>query len=226
MKPRICVSVKTDSLRRVSKAIMASKRLGVGLVELRLDYADEKQYDSLLRMVEAANIGCVATIKPSWDGGAYRGGEKNRLRLFEKALEAPFKYVDVEHGSRILEDVSRLASKKDAGLIVSHHDWAGTPSIKTLTRVFSAMRRRSAEVYKIVTTVRNHVDEATILFFLKNATGTRFICFGMGEKGFATRILSPLLGGFMTYASYDDPLAPGQANLRRMISIYRRMGLW
>lgn len=226
MKPRICVSVKTDNVRRVSKAIGLSKRLGVSFVELRLDYADEKQYDALLRIVEDSAAGCVATIRPAWEGGAYRGGEKNRLKLFEKALEAPFKYVDIEQKSRILENVSKLASEKGVGLIVSHHDWAGTPSVKTLNKVFSAMRRRRAEVYKIVTMVRNPVDEANLLFFLRNVHGARVVCFGMGEKGFATRILSPLLGGFMTYASYDDSLAPGQANLRRMITIYRRMGVW
>lgn len=226
MKPRICVSVKTDSVRRVSKAIGFSKKLGVSLVELRLDYAGEKQYDAFLRMVEDSGVHCIATIRPSWDGGAYRGGEKNRLRLFKKALEAPFKYVDVEHRSRILEDVSRLASEKDVGLIVSHHDWSGTPSVKTLSNVFSAMRRRRADIYKIVTMVRNPVDEATLLLFLKKISGTRVVCFGMGEKGFATRILSPLLGGFMTYASYDDSLAPGQATVRRMITVYRRMGVW
>lgn len=226
MKPRICVSVKANSLKKVSEAIRVSKKLGVSLVELRLDYADHGSYDSLLRIVEGSSVGCVATIRPAWDGGAYRGGERNRLRLFEKALEAPFKYVDVEQGSRILKDVSRLASEKGVRLIVSHHDWAGTPSVKTLKNVFSAMRRRHADIYKIVTMVRSPVDEATLLLFLKNVSGARVVCFGMGEKGFATRILSPLLGGFMTYASYGGSLAPGQATVRRMISIYRRMGVW
>jgi len=88
------------------------------------------------------------------------------------------------------------------------------------------MRRRKADVYKIVTTVRSPVDEATLLLFLKNIRGTRVICFGMGEKGFATRLVSPLLGGFMTYASYGGSLAPGQSELRSMVLIYRRMGLW
>ncbi|MEM2100413.1 MAG: type I 3-dehydroquinate dehydratase [Thermoproteota archaeon] len=226
MKPRICVSVKANNLKKVSEAVRVSKKLGISLVELRLDYAGEKNYDSLLRIVKDSGVGCVATIRPAWDGGAYRGGEKNRLRLFEKALEAPFKYVDVEHRARILEDVSSLASEKGVRLIVSNHDWAGTPSLKTLNNVFSTMRRRRADIYKIVTMVRNPVDEAVLLLFLKNASGARVICFGMGEEGFATRILSPLFGGFMTYASYDDSLAPGQATVRMMITIYRRMGVW
>jgi len=226
LRPRICVSVKADSVSRVSRAIMFSQSLGASLVELRLDHADEKQYDAVLKTVESSRVGCVATIRPSWDGGAYRGSEGERLRLFEKALEAPFRYVDVEQKSRILDEVSRLASKRGVGLILSRHEWAGTPGVEKLSRMLSAMTRRRAEVYKIVTTVRSPVDEASILFFLKNNGRSRVVCFGMGDEGFATRILAPLLGGFMTYASYDGPMAPGQATLRRMVSIYRRMGVW
>lgn len=227
MKPRVCVSVKADSVGKVSRAVRVSQGLGVSLVELRLDYAREEDYPLLLRIVENSRIGCIATIRPSWDGGAYRGGEENRLRLFEKALEAPFKYVDVEHGSRVTEAVSRLASRRGVELILSHHDWRGTPGLKAMEKTLSAMRRRKADVYKMVTSVRNPVDEATILVFLKKVVrGARVVCFGMGEKGFATRLVSPLLGGFMTYASYGEPLAPGQAELRSMVSIYRRLGLW
>ncbi len=226
MKPRICVSVKADSLERVRKAIACSSRFGASLVELRLDHAEEEDYEGLISIVEKSRIGCVATIRPVWDGGAYKGSEKQRLLLFENFLEAPFKYVDVEHASKIRSSVARLAGRKGVGVIVSHHDWSGTPGLKALTRVFSKMKEDGAEICKIVTTVRNPVDEATLLFFLSSVRGVRLVCFGMGEKGFATRILSPLLGGFMTYASFGEALAPGQATLREMVSIYRRMGVW
>ncbi|MEM2641237.1 MAG: type I 3-dehydroquinate dehydratase [Thermoproteota archaeon] len=226
MKPRICVSVKADDLERVRKAIACSRRLGASLVELRLDHAREKDYEGLFKIVEKSGIGCIATIRPFWDGGAYRGGEGKRLLLFEKALEAPFKYVDVEHASKIRSSVVRLAGRRGVGVIVSHHDRSGTPGLKALTRLLSKMRREGAEICKIVTTVNDPVDEATLLFFLSSIRSARLVCFGMGEKGFATRILSPLLGGFMTYASFDEALAPGQATLREMVSIYRRMGLW
>jgi 3-dehydroquinate dehydratase type I len=225
LKPRICVSVKADSLERVRRAIACSSRLGASLVELRLDHAEEKDYEGLISIVEKSGIGCVATIRPVWDGGAYRGSEKQRLLLFENFLEAPFKYVDVEHASKIMSSVSRLAGRKGVGVIVSHHDWSGTPGLKALERIFSKMKR-SGEVCKIVTKVNSPVDEATLLFFLSSVRGMGLVCFGMGEKGFATRILSPLLGGFMTYASFDEALAPGQATLREMVSIYRRMGVW
>ncbi|MEM3647591.1 MAG: type I 3-dehydroquinate dehydratase [Thermoproteota archaeon] len=227
MKPRICVSVKADDLNRIRRAIASSQRLGASLVELRLDHAREKDYEKIVGIVEKSKIGIVATIRPSYDGGAYKGSEEERLRFFEKALEAPFKYVDVEHESKIVNSVIRLARKKDIGIVLSYHDWNKTPESKTLRKIFSRMRGRGADVCKIVTTVTNPVEEATLLFFLmNNSKGARLICFGMGEKGFATRILSPLLGGFMTYASYDEALAPGQATLKEMVSIYREMGIW
>lgn len=226
MKPRICVSVKADDLERVRRAIVSSQRLGASLVELRLDYAREEDHEKIIEIVEKSKMGIVATIRPFYDGGAYRGSEEERLRLFEKTLEAPFKYVDVEYGSEIGGSVIRLARRKGVGVILSHHDWDKTPELNTLRKMFSGMREKDADLYKIVTTVTSPVEEAVLLFFLKNAKSNKLICFGMGEKGLATRILSPLLGGFMTYASYNEALAPGQATLREMISIYKRMGVW
>ncbi|MEM1554280.1 MAG: type I 3-dehydroquinate dehydratase [Thermoproteota archaeon] len=226
MKPRICVSVKADDLNRIQRAFYSSRKLGASLVELRLDHAREEDFEKIMGIVEKSRIGAVATIRPFYDGGAYKGGEGERLRLFEKALEAPFKYVDVEYKSRIWRSVIRLARKKDIGVILSYHDWNKTPGLNTLRRILSKMKERGADVFKIVTTVTNPVEEATLLFFLESSKGFRLICFGMGEKGFATRILSPLLGGFMTYASYDEALAPGQVTLGEMVSIYRRMGIW
>jgi 3-dehydroquinate dehydratase type I len=229
LKPRICVSVKTDDLEKVRKAIKYSQRLGAGFVELRLDYVKEGFFDDLASVVENSRISCIATIRPAWDGGAYRGGESDRLRLFQRVLEAPFKYVDIEHDSKIVRSVSKLAREKDVGLIVSYHDWKGTPGLKSLEKILWEMRRRKADICKIVTTITNHVDEAKILFFLLTSARSvreKLVCFGMGEKGIATRIVSPLLGGFMTYASYEEALAPGQITLREIVLTYRSMGLW
>lgn len=227
MKPRICVSVKTDDSERVRKAILFSQRLGANLVELRLDYAREEDYENIIRLVEGSKIGCVATVRPVYEGGVYEGDEEKRLQLFKKMLEAPFKYVDIEYGSSIRKNVVKLAKGRGVGVILSYHDWEETPSISRLERLLAEMRRHGADVYKMVTTVNNPVDEATLLsFILGHAKKMRLVCFGMGDKGIATRIVSPLLGGFMTYASYDEALAPGQVALKDMISIYRRLGAW
>jgi len=226
LRPRICVSVKADDLEKVRKAIASSQRIGVSLVELRLDYASEEDYERIIGLVEKPGIEFIATIRPFYEGGAYRGSEKNRLRLFEKALKAPFKYVDVEQESRIRDSVIKLARARSVKVILSHHDWKGTPSLGILRGILSKMREKGADVCKIITTINDPVDEATLIFFIKKTRGVRLVCFGMGEGGFATRILSPLLGGFMTYASYNEPLAPGQATLKRMVSIYREMGIW
>ncbi|MGQ9595810.1 MAG: type I 3-dehydroquinate dehydratase [Thermoproteota archaeon] len=225
MRPRICVSVKADSVGKVSKAIGSSKRLGANLVELRLDYMDEKDILFLHKMVKSSRIGCIATIRPKWDGGAYVGTEASRLKAFEEALEAPFEYVDIEYRSKLVEGVSHLASKRDVGLMLSYHNWRRTPSIKDLEGLFHRMRSIDADVYKIITTIKSPLDEAIVLAFLSRVKGENIISFGMGNS-YLTRLLSPLMGGFMTYASFDKALAPGQLTLREMVNLYRRMGVW
>jgi 3-dehydroquinate dehydratase-1 len=50
------------------------------------------------------------------------------------------------------------------------------------------------------------------------------IVVGMGEKGKMTRILGPMLGSYLTYAS--TPLAksaPGQININSLKSIYNSL---
>ncbi|MGQ9478521.1 MAG: type I 3-dehydroquinate dehydratase [Thermoproteota archaeon] len=225
MRPRICVSIRASSLKKVSKGLITSRKLGASLAELRLDYLPEDQYAGLEEAVGDAEIGCIATIRPSWDGGAYSGDEMRRLSLFQKALEAPFSHVDVEYRSRILSEVCRLASRRGVGIIISYHDWRRTPGVEELKRMLVRMKGVDADAYKIVTTIRSTFDEAVLLHFLRSINESRLICFGMGGSGI-TRIISPLLGGFMVYASLDKPLAPGQLSIRKMVRIYRLMGVW
>ena len=42
----------------------------------------------------------------------------------------------------------------------------------------------------------------------------------MGELGIFSRIVCPLAGSFLTYASFEEKTAPGQLNIKKMREIY------
>ena len=58
-----------------------------------------------------------------------------------------------------------------------------------------------ADAYKLVTMARKPSDNMRVLAAAKALTRHRMVVLAMGEIGFPTRILSPIYGGFYTYAA-------------------------
>jgi 3-dehydroquinate dehydratase len=53
------------------------------------------------------------------------------------------------------------------------------------------------------------------------------VCFAMGELGKVSRLLSPLFGGYFTFASFDrgSETATGQMTIQEMRDAYELLGL-
>ena len=78
---------------------------------------------------------------------------------------------------------------------------------------------------KLVTTARTFEDNFKLLSLYDNNINTKLIAFAMGEHGILSRLLCILYGGSpFTYASLDNPLAPGQLDIVLMKKIYDRIG--
>ena len=76
------------------------------------------------------------------------------------------------------------------------------------------------DIIKIATNVINDNDNIELVKLLINKDKD-IIVLGMGEKGKITRIISPLLGGYLTFASVDGNIsASGQISLSDLIHIY------
>ncbi|MCK5563398.1 type I 3-dehydroquinate dehydratase, partial [Candidatus Bathyarchaeota archaeon] len=54
----------------------------------------------------------------------------------------------------------------------------------------------------------------------------KIVCFAMGEAGKVSRLLSPLFGGYFTFASLDrgNETAAGQLAIQEMITAYELLG--
>jgi 3-dehydroquinate dehydratase type I len=80
------------------------------------------------------------------------------------------------------------------------------------------------DVCKIVTTANCLEDNLTLLSFIAFASKrVNVVCFGMKEAGRVSRLLSPLFGGFFTFASFESgaETAPGQLTIDGMKAAYR-----
>lgn len=62
---------------------------GADIVEIRLDFIqDLDAAGDIPRLVQASDLPCIVTFRPSWEGGRYEGDEAERLAALRWACEA------------------------------------------------------------------------------------------------------------------------------------------
>jgi 3-dehydroquinate dehydratase-1 len=107
-----------------------------------------------------------------------------------------------------------LLQHSQTALIVSWHDFSGTPSSGELEEILQQQIESGAHIGKIVTTANDYKDVLRILNLQAIAAENNFplIAFCMGPIGKISRLATIKLGGYMTYAAPDggDETAPGQ----------------
>ena len=159
-------------------------------------------------------------------------GEGERIALLKEAVRLGADYVDVElyTPEALRKDV--FATVSDHGnrtrVIISHHDFSKTPSLKTLKSIFHDCVECGAGVAKIVTLAKSSEDNFTVLSLIPYARDRKndIIAFCMGEEGRESRIIAPLLGSYLSFASLSDGLAsaPGQLTVGEMEDVMNLAG--
>lgn len=219
----ICISVvpanNEEALSLLGRALPLAD-----LVELRIDRIEKPELPMLLY---AGRERIVVTNRRRDEGGFFASCETRRLALLHEAVELGARYVDVEQrtGARAVGRLADAVRSRGGrtGLIVSHHDLAGTPSAKALAGRLKACRALGADVVKIVTLANRAEDNLRVLEILPLARemGQDAIAFCMGERGRLSRVAAPLLGSRWSYASLEKGAAsaPGQLTVGEMRTI-------
>jgi 3-dehydroquinate dehydratase-1 len=194
---------------------------GSDYVEVRFDYLDILDIDKSKPILKRYADRCVYTCRRPDEGGRFQGDEEERGRVLKKLLEHNPAYLDIELGT--VKEKPALADSLSSGgssLIVSWHNFSETPSLEILKSV-----REDAlaigDVAKIVTFAKGFRDNASVLSLYRSVKNGRLIAFCMGELGVVSRLVCPLIGSPLTYASLEnDKTAPGQIHVREMKEFY------
>ncbi|MEM3921796.1 MAG: type I 3-dehydroquinate dehydratase [Nitrososphaerota archaeon] len=214
LKPLICVSVMGRDEAELEEKIERALSLGGDLVELRLDFLRELNASRLEDLISSFADRIVITLRPSWEGGRYGEGEQRRIEMLRRLSESRPAYVDLELRTGSIVEVSAELRRRSK-LIISSHDFSGTPSEDELTsRALESLRY--GDLVKIVPTSRSMDDNLRILGLYRRGDlpAERLIAFAMGEAGAVTRILAPMLGSPIAYACLPgEEVAPGQLNI-------------
>ncbi len=218
----VCVTL-TESTCAAVVDRMVDLHEQADLFEVR---ADALADPDLLTLLRARRRPLVFTCRPKKQGGRLDLEPARRRQLLMEAARRGFEYVDVE-GDSGFTDV--MVEKAGRGLIVSHHDFEGTP--EDLGALFRRLAGLGADVVKIAVTPRSIADVGRLLACARAvnaAGGPPLLPVAMGPLGLPSRLLAGRLGAPFTYAAPEAgaEAAPGQLSVAELHETYavRRAG--
>jgi 3-dehydroquinate dehydratase type I len=176
---------------------------------------------------DSTDLPLIATNRRKDQGGHSKMKELDRVAVILEAVGAGFDYADLELNTPELDDIGSRVKELGGSLVVSHHDFEGTPSAEELRETMGRMVERGADVCKIIGTTQSPRDNLVYLGLFGIPREGGLVCFGMGRDGILSRVLSPIVGGEFTYASSHEggESAPGQLTFAEMRAIYALMGV-
>jgi len=197
-------------------------------VELRLDALTSPPEWDLLK---GLSVPVILTNRSRKEGGIFRGGEEERISLLLEGIGQINSCVDIEFSTErgLLKAVVERAKSAGCGLILSHHDFRGTPPPEKLLRIAKRMEEAGADAVKVVTTCRFWPDVERIMNFAVESIrslSVPVIAFGMGKEGVITRFLSLVTGNPILYAAAGRAAAPGQPDLETALKVLRELPAW
>jgi 3-dehydroquinate dehydratase-1 len=212
-KPRICaVIIDKDDV----KASLDVEHC-VDLFEVRIDLIG----DGWQEVAKQLNKPWLATNRVASEGGNWQGDEDSRVAELLNALDLGAQFVDIElrtkNVKRIVETI-----KRSAKCIVSFHDWEKMPSLEKLEGIVREELEAGADICKVAAKAEKYEDNATILELIGRFPEAALIALSFGPLGIIGRTLSPLMGGYLTYAAAGQgkESAPGQLPVRELRKIY------
>lgn len=213
--PKVVATV--TSLDEAKEAIS----LGADIIEVRVDLVKEEP-QPLVEKIFKLNKPLIITIRPDWEGGAFNGSDRDRVKLF-KALVPVADYIDVELRAHNVEELVALTEGTDALSIISYHDFEKMPSKKEMMDIVVQCHEKG-DMAKLAVTPASLRD--VLRLFEVTLKSKRPLCtIAMGEMGAHSRIVAPVYGSQFTYGYVRKPVAPGQMRVDKIVEGLVLLGL-
>jgi 3-dehydroquinate dehydratase-1 len=207
-KPLICVPILQKDRKTVLKVASEAINAGADLLELRIDALLDTDPQSIIHLMEEINYPIIATNRMKEEGGYFMGSEDERTEILVEVADHA-DYVDIElqtdvkYRSRVIQ-----ASKST---IISYHDFQKTPYLNELLEIVK-QEKKLGNMAKFAVMPQNMQDTLNVLEIINREDNT--IGIAMGKQGRYTRVVAPLLGSPITYASLGAESAPGQLDVK------------
>jgi 3-dehydroquinate dehydratase-1 len=162
----------------------------------------------------------LITLRAAHEGGVDRGLDDvqraQRLAVLVRAGHADL--VDLEAASDPAALGVLRAACREAGvpLLLSAHDFGGTPPVDEMVAVFARMAALGADIAKLAVMPRSEADVAALLeatAVAGRSLSIPLVSMSMGELGVQSRVIGHRHGSRITWGSGVAASAPGQLPL-------------
>jgi 3-dehydroquinate dehydratase type I len=212
----VCVPIIANDTYGALEKISRANTLA-DILEIRLDMMESFDLKEILR---ASQKPALVTYRSKEEGGKGEAGYETQTSYLLDAMEAGADFVDVEYTMPREFRRAVLQVKNSCKVIISKHHVNGTPSRENLEGDFKSLAATEVDIIKIVTRATGPEDNLRVLDLVPFARnrGIQIIAFCMGPMGRLSRIASPLLGGYLTFASLEqgEESADGQIPVAEM----------
>jgi len=218
-----CVPIiAKDTEEAIKKMNLASPLADI--IELRLDMMESFE---LKPMIMSSVKPVLATYRSEKQGGRGKDDSDMAADYLISAIDAGADLIDVELSMDKSQRERIIDAKGKTKVIVSTHVNDMTPSGEGLRRIYDKGITVGGDIIKIVTMAGRWEDNFRVLELIPEARdeGVEIITFCMGPLGRMSRILSLLMGAYMTFASLETghQSADGQmpvAETRRLVEFF------
>jgi len=216
--PAVCGCVIGKNLDEMREGISRAIKQGADLVELRIDDLRSKiAWEELLQK----DLPILLANHPEREGGYFRDGEEDRVKLLLEGIERGVSCVDIELSTpkKLREQVVSKAKKSGVTVLMSHHDISKTPPAESLMKVSKNLEEAGCDIAKIVTFAKNSSDGLSMLDFIVQVQGKAVVpvvAFAMGDFGRITRFVAPIFGSPIIYAAARKKTGLGQLDVATM----------
>jgi 3-dehydroquinate dehydratase-1 len=201
----LCLAISEGSVKKILNLIKTSE-----IAEVRLDLMDLSDRD--IEKVFSAEGKIIATCR------AGKFSDDQRKKKLKKAIESGASYVDIEIDSpdAFKKELISSAHKHNCKVILSYHNFDGTPPTDELNKMVDASFAQGADIAKVACIANSESDAVRILSLY--AKHKNLVALGMGENGRITRVASLQMGAPFSYVSISTAkeTAPGQINRKQM----------
>jgi 3-dehydroquinate dehydratase-1 len=236
--PAICAPLVAASVQALDAEVQAVVARRPDLLEWRVDFVagihDSAQVLAAARRLRdaAGGIPILFTRRAQREGGQPIAlDEPQVLGLYAAVIasgQVDLVDYEMENAAADVAHVQHLCAARGLPLVLSFHDFHGTPATADLMARFAQAHRLGADVAKLAVMPRNMSDVHRLLGATLEASSTLpipVISMAMGGLGAVSRLCGGAFGSALTFAVGASASAPGQIaidDVRAAVAVLQR----
>lgn len=229
-RPKSIISLMDATVAGCIETAKQGVQAGVECFEWRGDFAEAVHdhaamaKDSQVLAEALPNNPLLFTFRSTSQGGNLTISVEEYVALNKAIIEAgAVDLIDVETwiGDANMLELVECAHQKGIKVIISYHNFVGTPSVEWMVNLMTHMDELGADIPKVATMATSAKDALNLLAATEEMsrvhTKKPLLTMAMGREGSITRLAGELFGSSITFCSLKKASAPGQVQVEQAI---------